>query len=151
MIIQLYRTIWWNSEHLLGDESFGIFTACYYFIENSKTPSYSNQWKQWNQWKQCIEDPSDRLTNLKTDPAIASLIDDFTYWCCINTWNLTISIVATTSPCYWFVTTKFNFWFIGMSVASMVKIYILISWDGCDNKQSILVSLINHFLIFKFW
>ena len=48
MIIQLYRTIWWNSEHLLGDESFGIFTACYYFIENSKTPSYSNQWKQWS-------------------------------------------------------------------------------------------------------
>ena len=25
-----------------------IFTACCYFIENSKTPSHSNQWKQWS-------------------------------------------------------------------------------------------------------
>ena len=139
----------------------------------------------------CVENPSDRLTNLKTDPTIASLTDDLTYWGCILNWllllisftniftltvstllesidslnlvpyisfiyiwTLIISIVATTSPCYWFVTTKFNFWFIGMSVVSMVwnnKIYILISWDGCNIKQSISVNLINHFLILEFW
>ena len=37
-----------------------------------------------------------------------------------HTWTLIISIVATTSLCYWLVTAKFNFWFIGMSEASMV-------------------------------
>ena len=79
---------------------------------------------------------SDRLTNLKTDPTIASLIDYFTYWCCIHTRTLIISIVATTSPCYWFVTAnlifdllewgqhqwfktaRFIFWFLGMGVTS---------------------------------
>ena len=29
-------------------KSFSIFTVCCYFIENSKTPSHSNQWKQWS-------------------------------------------------------------------------------------------------------
>ena len=40
-----------------------------------------------------------------------------------------------------------------MSVASVIynnKIYILISWDGCNIKQSIFVSLINYFLILEF-
>ena len=30
------------------------------------------------------------------------------------------------------------------------KIYILISWDGCNIKQFIFVSLINYFLILYF-
>ena len=47
MIIQFYKTIWWNLEHLSDHLSFTIFTACYYFIKNSETPSHSNQWKQW--------------------------------------------------------------------------------------------------------
>ena len=68
----------------------------------------------------CIKNPSDRLTNLKIDPAIASLIDDFTYWCCIHTRTLIISNMAVTLPCYWFVTTKFSFWFIGTSIASVI-------------------------------
>ena len=44
---------------------------------------------------------------------VASLIDDFTYWCCIRTWAIIIFIVATISPC-WFVTKKFIFWLIWM-------------------------------------
>ena len=67
MIIQFYETIWWNSEYLFGHELFSIFTACCYFIENSKTPSHSNQWKQWslkNAGLTCINVVAKKLKNI---------------------------------------------------------------------------------------
>ena len=67
MIIQFYETIWWNSEYLFGHELFSIFTACCCFIENSKTPSHSNQWKQWslkNAGLTCINVVAKKLKNI---------------------------------------------------------------------------------------